>query len=362
MLVARMLRLVPLFLVALCAAMASEAHASGPVSLRWSAPEDCPTTEEVLNEVNRLLGPRATPDEPAINVIANVKRKDDGMYVVRLEIPGADGPRLREVSAVSCLALGQATALIVAMMVDPEAALAAPPAPEPLPAETLPRQTETNKAGPGQTTPIPEPSTTPTVSPPLVDTSPRVPSPKRFEVDPLMRKSVVTRLQRSFSLHLLDDVGSFPSPALGFGGAVGIFPGRWRFAIGAAYFLEKKGYFLALPAAGSHVNRWTIHTTGGVAIKLGPKIEFTPRIRFEVGRFHASSFGVSSTGEGSATSFGVGIGGLLSGQVARTTRIGIGLDGVAFLAYPRFIVTGLGIAHEPSKVVGRLALEAEVRF
>lgn len=363
MLCGRMLGSVSLSFAALCVAMVSRAHASGPVTLRWSAPKDCPTESEVLEEVNRLLGARTTRDEGTFHVVADVTRKDDARYVVRLEIPAADGPRLREVSAVSCAALGQATALILAMMVDPEAALTAAPAPV-RPPEPTPGQTEPKAKDPGQTLLKQQPTETMVPAPAAFDRASRPVPSKVPIISSLVTKSPeYRRPPLSFALHLLGDIGSLPGPALGIGGAFGIFPGRLRFELGAAYFLEKSGALSTLSKAGANVNLWTFHAAGGVAIKVLPQIEFTPRIRFEVGRMYASSYGVSDTDEGTGISVGIGVGGLLSVQLSRYAHIGLGLDGVALPAYPRFIVTGVvGAAHEPSFIVGRLTLEAAWRF
>ena len=359
----RMLGSVPFSFAVLCVVMVSRAHAAGPVTLRWSAPTDCPTESEVLEEVNRLLGARTAPDDRRFEVVADVTRKDDGTYVVRLEIPAADGPRLRKVSAVSCAALGQATALILAMMVDPEAALTAPPLPA-RPPETTPGQTARQQGDPGQTLPKEQPTETTVPALAAFDrASGPVPS-KGPVISSLLKKYPEDRRPSlSFALHLLGDVGSLPGAALGVGGAFGIFPGRLRFELGAAHFFERTGFFPAMPKAGTNANLWSFHASGGWAIMIHPKIEFTPRIRIEVGRMYASSFGVSDTDEGTGISVGIGVGGLLSVKLSRYAHVGLGLDGVALPAYPRFIVTGVvGGVHEPSFIVGRLTLEAAWRF
>jgi len=332
------------------------------VTLRWSAPADCPTEVEVLDEITRLLGARSAPNEHTFDVGADVTRKDDGTYVVRLEIPAADGARLREVSAVSCAALGQATALILAMMVDPEATLTAAPAPveppEPPPGQTAPQQVD-----PGQTQPKPEPSDTSHPVPTPLGKAPRSPPPKdSVSNSPMKKPPQARRPQFSGALHLRGDIGSLPGPAFGIGAALGILPGRLRFEFGGAYFVERRGALSALPQSGADVGLWSFHATGGAAIYVHPKIEVTPRIQFEVGRMAASSFGVSKNDQGAGITVGLGVGGLASVQITRNLYVGIGLDGLALLAYPRFIVTGVGVAHEPSWYVGRITLEAAWRF
>ncbi len=362
MLCGRVLGSVPFFLATLCVAMVPRAHASGPVTLRWSAPTDCPTESEVIEEVNRLLGARTASDDRSFNVVADVTRKDDGTFVVRLEIPAADGPRLREVSAVSCVALGQATALILAMMVDPEAALTAPPAPL-RPPEEPPGQTSPKHVDPGQTQPKREPPDTPRPSAPAFDKASR-PPPSQGPIArvPVKKSAAYRRPPLSAALLVLGDVGSLPGPAIGFGGAFGIFPGRLRFEFGAAHFFERTGTIPTFSKAKTNVNLWAFHASCGVAMNIYQKVEFTPRIRFEVGRLYASSFGVSDIGEGAGVVVGIGVGGLVSVQLARNVHVGLGLDGVVLPAYPKFIVTGVGVAYEPSFIVGRLTLGVAWRF
>lgn len=348
MVVARLFGLVPLFSAALCAVTALDAHASEPVSLRWSAPANCPSGDDVLAEVNRLLGARAPSEQTTLDVVAEVKRKDNGTYLVRLEIPGADGPRVREVSAVSCAALGPAAALILAMMVDPEAALTASPAPD-SPGPTSPAQ-----ASFSATRRAPNPVALSLLRP--------LPTMTAWTIHALEKKAPAARRPTfAFTGQLLVDVGSLPGPAFGASGALGIFPGRGRFEAGVLHLLEQESPFPTLSKAGSNVNLTAFHAAGGYAFMVNPDIEFIPRVRLDAGQFNASSYGVSDVGEGSATFVGLGLGALFSIRLSEYLRFGFGLEGLKLLAYPQFIVTGVGVVHQPEPFVGRLSLGLEVR-
>lgn len=342
------------FSLALGMALVSQAHASEPgrVTLRWSAPADCPTEETVLAEVDRLLGARAPSDEPILDVVAEVRQKDDGAYVVRLEIPGTDGPRVREVSALSCAALGQATALILAMMIDPEAALTAPPNPGPRALEPPIEPPQSNAVEPGKTAAdLPPP---PRPAGPVSKTQPAKPTPRKIVK--------AHRPPLSAVFHLVEDVGSLPKSTFGFGGAIGVMPGSWKFEAGATYFLAKSSSFSAIPNAGARVDLLDVHLASGRVITPHPKIDFIPRIRFDMGRFRATSFGVSEVDQGSSYSFGLGVDSIVSVHISKYVRTRLELDGIWPLVHPRFIVTGLGIAHEPSSFVWRIALGTEVQF
>lgn len=360
MLVARFFGRLSFFSVALSLAMIPKAHASAPVSLRWSAPADCPSGNEVLEEVERLLGARTAANESVLDVVAEVKRKDDGTFTVRLEIPGADGPRVREVSAASCSALGSATALILAMMIDPEAAMAAPPKEPSDPPQKSPLS---NPDGPGKTNPEPKIAHfDPNALAPFIPVPRRPELPNSSIVLPPQKSSPTKRPQFSVGLSALVDFGSLPSSSGGIGGTIGVLPGRFRFQGGAAYLLEKTANFPKMRQAGALVNFWALHLSGGYAIPLFSTLEFVPRLRVELGRFSATSFGVTKVDEAATFSLGLGAGGLLSVGINSYFRLGLSFDALGLVSHPRFIVTGLGTAHEPSLFVGRLAFGAEVRF
>jgi len=119
------LRAMPVLVCASAALVCAEALAKEPVSLSWKAPAGCPTEADVRAEIDRLLG--TSKAEAPLEVIVIVTRNEAGRHHAKLDIKGEDGPTTREVDAASCAAVSDAAALIVAMTIDPAAALAAPP-------------------------------------------------------------------------------------------------------------------------------------------------------------------------------------------------------------------------------------------
>ncbi len=345
-LVARVLVWVPIA-VALCIAASPDAHAADAISLRWSAPAGCPTADDVLAEMKRLVGPRASADQSPLDVVAEVQRSEDGTYRVRLEIPGEDGPRSREVSAASCAALGQASALILAMMIDPESALSASP----------------RQAQPGQTKP--EPPKPLTLSAPLssLPISLQRPLIKLSASSPVVKRLATRKWPPlSANLNVLLDVGSLPAPSFGFGRGISISWWRLRFELGAAAFPPRTMRFAALASAGTMADLLLSYTSVSTPLAISPKIELWPAVRFELGRLHAASFGVSEPGEGAAIFAGIGIGGRVSVRLTRRTYSVLGLDGIVPITRPTFVVNGVGDALTPAPVVVRLATGFEWRF
>jgi hypothetical protein len=112
---------------------------SAAFAVSWDAPgADCPDEAYVRGAVQRLLGGDA-PGAAHVDTHARVERVAGGTWRVRLTTlrEGATGERVIESS--SCKSLADATALIVALAIDPQRvatnqAAAAAPAPAPAPA------------------------------------------------------------------------------------------------------------------------------------------------------------------------------------------------------------------------------------
>lgn len=91
-----------------------------PVTLAWHVPDDgasCPTREQMLGEIDRVLGP---PQGPRTSVTAegHVERGKRGTFRVRLTLVTEGKRAEREFGAASCVEAAGAAALIVALTVD----------------------------------------------------------------------------------------------------------------------------------------------------------------------------------------------------------------------------------------------------
>src|SRR5687767_7171738 len=91
------------------------------VTLEWTAPAECPDRAYVHGEVARLLGDSAV--KKRVDARAVVTRTGDTFRVRITTTAGAE----RTLDAPTCKAIGDATALIVAIAVDPT--VASKPAP-----------------------------------------------------------------------------------------------------------------------------------------------------------------------------------------------------------------------------------------
>ncbi len=90
----------------------------GPASLQWSAPIGCPTTDELRGGIERRLGRTLEPSEAEID--ARIDATEGGYRLsLRTTVDGVADERTLD--ADDCGALADATALIVALAVDPVA-------------------------------------------------------------------------------------------------------------------------------------------------------------------------------------------------------------------------------------------------
>jgi hypothetical protein len=104
----------------------SRVHAQERLSLVWRAPrtESCPDEAAVRAEVERLVGGAIPNDGPPIRAEARAERAGREIVLhLRTEIEGvADERTLR---SAQCVELASAAALLVALLIDPEAAFRA---------------------------------------------------------------------------------------------------------------------------------------------------------------------------------------------------------------------------------------------
>lgn len=117
--------------VLMAATIAGPAEPPSGLALSWSAPAGCPTEAEVRARVVQMTGEQAARSA-TLSARATVREASPGRWALTLELTGATGSGRRELTAPRCEELLEAAALVVAIAVDPRAALAGPTsAPDP---------------------------------------------------------------------------------------------------------------------------------------------------------------------------------------------------------------------------------------
>lgn len=385
-----------LVLLAAPALAAGPARADERFALKWKAPEGCPDTGAVEAEVVRLLGGSRARPARTIDVSAAVSRDDRGSWRVRLETPGDGGPRVRQLTGASCKALADATALILALMIDPDAVTAAPPAsittPPPstatpsLPAPSVPPSTpplppsesvesSVPSGGPSPavtTSPAAAASPTGTPSPaPVAPLAAAAPSPAPPPFPPA--RSAPTRSLVSpppapptdVSFHLGAwvgaDAGTLPGVSAGFGASAALVIGPQRIEVGFAARPATRASLPQRPASGGDVDLiagWA----GTCRYLLRRPIALGPCVAVEVGRMRAAAFGVTTPGEAEEPWAAASAGGILVWSPLSRLGFVFRIDAAVPIVRHTFVIEGLGRVHEPSVVAARAAAGLELAF
>ncbi|MCK6592040.1 MAG: hypothetical protein L6Q76_31190 [Polyangiaceae bacterium] len=359
-------------LLASALARGAEAAPSSVERLRltWSAIEGCPSEKELLAEVAKLLGEKARALAEPIPVKAAVSRDANGSFTMRLETPGEGGTLARELRGSTCKAVTDAAALILALMIDPDAATTDPE--EPIEAK-MPAGEEDREKIPAEPEPAspPQPETPPTLTsaPPSRRASTQAPplpsSPRANETRAFPRTDRTPPIDFRVNAWAGADIGSLPGVAPGFGALGSVALGIPRLSLGFAVWPKKAGTLDALPSAGSDVEILA-GEFGACAALLRKPIEIAPCAAVEIGRIAAEGFGVPNARTGAS------VWGALKGgstivwrpfetqpswsRIGLTTRIEL----VIPLVRPRFVIEGTGPVHTPAAVAGRGALGIEI--
>jgi hypothetical protein len=353
--------------VALAAAAQTEQPRATLITLHWTAPVGCPDELSVRDDVQRLL----SGSQASGTARADVTHTGDSWRVV-VSMNGGE----RRLEAASCRALADATALIVAMAVDPArvvanrasqsasvtdagsvdsgaAMVAVAPSGTPDAPDAPDAAAATSTATPPNSTPTPIPTRAATETPP--PPAAVLPSPPRRE----------TRFAASAAL--ASDVGSLPTAALGASAAFAWTPAPFRIELSGAYFFPS--------------------STPTTTFTLGPSSAYA---RFTLlaaalracWSFHAASFEGGPCLEGEVTSLrGTGIGqgqgfdptsgssgwfapgGELFGAWRFVRNVGViaRADALIPTIRPKFQVEGATL-RQPGIVTARLSLGVELRF
>lgn len=98
-----------------------------PVELAWRAPSACPTSHDVLALVRARVGDASPDTMSVVRAGAEIVRQAGGRFRLTLSIADDGNEGARRLEATSCEELADATALIVAMSLRPDARTPLPP-------------------------------------------------------------------------------------------------------------------------------------------------------------------------------------------------------------------------------------------
>lgn len=111
-------------------APSAEARDELPLQLSWSAPEGCPDASSVRAEIRRRVDRVARGQvSELISAEVEIRTTSSGSFQLSLRTTVGQTVGERELSGADCGQLADATALVLALLIRPEAALASEPPP-----------------------------------------------------------------------------------------------------------------------------------------------------------------------------------------------------------------------------------------
>ncbi|MBA3548325.1 MAG: hypothetical protein H0T76_17730 [Nannocystis sp.] len=318
--------------------------AEGPVTLEWRAPEECPDREVVLAGLAGLVevADDAADPTPRTRVRATaVTRRIGEVYQLDLRIQTTSVALRRRLVTEDCATLAEATALLVAIVLDPleVTAQVSSEAAEPrsrLPADDLPLAVGVPAEPPAA------------ASPPAA--LPRRPAPV---VVPVRRTTPLVRLDAAI------DAGATPGVTGDVGGAIGLLRPRLRLELHGLYTVPR-----ALHVGTQQVGRlarWALGFRGCARI-VQRRLEVPLCLGLEGGQFLATGAGITVRPLDARPPWLAGLAGL--GLIwSPVPRLGLGARADLVVAPFRAPFTvGGQVVHTPEVVGVRVGLGAELRF
>jgi hypothetical protein len=301
------------------------ADQAGALTFSWQAPAGCPSRGQVSGEIARLLGGEIrVPQDGDITARAVVEHGLTWSLAMDTELAGRPGRRSLE--AASCQDLANAAALIVALMIDPEAVAAHATTPQPV-----------------------------AVPPQPMDESPAT------DPAPESRPRAVEYL---VGIHAAGSYGTLPSLDVGLGGGIGLQGRRWRAELRGTYGLRRDQKAMAVSPAGSYGQFNFVAAALAACINLGPQgFAFGPCGDAEFGVISAKGVGVSQSLPASTLWSALGAGGYAAVSLGHHLGLPLHVDVLAPLRRSEFV-----FKNEPNRVfqapaVGvRVSAGIELRF
>jgi len=316
----------------------------------WQVPAaDCGTAAGLDQEVARLLGGDPDRRREHVRVSGEIAVADDAALVLTLELEDASGVALgsRVLRAGDCRALADAAALLVAFAVDPGAVAEAGSAGEPELPETV-----VLEAGEALDSPT-EVGIRGSESGVGARSSESGVGARSSESGSASR-SWPTTLSLDASLFL--ELGLLPAPAAGVGLGARLRRRRLRAGVGLAAVLPRQTGVTRDGGADASARFFAL----AARLELGAGfvrsvVHFDAAAVVDLAMLSGQSAGVSEPARGFG---GLVLVGALVRVLVRLRRVALGVEADlrAATTRPRFEILGLGEAHRPSALVGRVGV------
>jgi hypothetical protein len=265
------------------------------LQLEWRAPLGCPSDSDVEDAIEARLGAAAAQTGPTLRATAQVTGRPNAY---RLELQTAQGER--SLTARSCSEIAGAAALILALLIDPEADASSAPPP------------------------------------------------------PAREPWLLIRPEASL------DAGILPSLALGPGLTIGLLLGRTALELSGTYLPAQDAFRSERESAVARLS--LLAAAIGVCQGLTRAPELSPCLRLEHGRLLANARDLPNGADPSAAWTALWAGARvrveLTHWLSANLEIALGLP----LLGATFTVNTVGTAHQTGDVLGRLRTGLELRL
>ena len=108
-----------------------------PMTISWNAPDECPGIAELKAEIRRVAGQVPPPSE-RLSADVTVKRGPGNGWLLTLVTKAGERAGERRLAGSDCAELMHAAALVLGLMINPQASVAAPSPPPPPPSPPPP--------------------------------------------------------------------------------------------------------------------------------------------------------------------------------------------------------------------------------
>lgn len=284
---------------------------TGTFTLTWDAPGECPSREQVQREIARLLG-GTTRITRGGDLEAQALVEHGALWSVGLTTRQAGRTGRRSIESTSCQSVADATALIIALIIDPDAVAA----------NTLD----------GKETP----------------TSPATPAPAP---PPIAARSI----DFLASVHGQASTGTLPGMDVGVGAGVGLAGQRWLWELRGTYGLRRDqvAYLSSLPGAYGRFNIYAGTLAG--CLRFGPSaFSLGPCAVAEGGLVTAEGYGASVGFSKRAPWAAAGAGAYLAFALGKHVQALLRVDVLAALWRPEYVFQDVsGVIFQAPAVGGR---------
>lgn len=313
------------------------------IELSYDAPDACGGRDEVLRRVNALL-PAAKTVEGVVKAVV-VVRQTEGGWRVNYDATREGAPSKRELVVADCAAVVEASALLLALTLDPLAGEREPPATSVV--EAAPRETvEPPPSGAPKTSVQPSPAP---------QTVPAQPTSTRTRVAENEEQTNVAPRRSSVGDSWIGLGGEWvtgiaPSAGRGVRLDVGSTLAMVRFGVSGSYDWVEDRNLPRAPFATLQTQLYRLRSWAGPVFDLG-EVRFGPFVALGLEHLRARVTGISNPAPGAMTWLTTAAGAYADLHLGR--ELAFRMQGAAVFSLERrtFTVRGIpGLVHQPDVV------------